>query len=127
MISNKKHLVASILSVILAVSTFGLFIFLCWTAAAGEQGAIAFVFGAPVLVILIGTSFLLGLYAAKDPSIGKASKNISIIVSAFLIFFYISPTVGLHVWTNGIISLVSKSFKMVTGKTPMQWNDERYK
>jgi hypothetical protein len=122
MSSNKKTVFAGIFAVALACISFVLFIWLCWTAAAGEQGGVAFIFYAPVLLALVVSSFFLGRYAGPTNSIGKIGKRASIILAIFYITFYISPSLGFAPFTDGVIGAVAKSFKMISGESPMEWS-----
>lgn len=109
-------------SIVLALLALGLFIALCWVAAADAQGAIAFFVYAPVLLILLVISFLLGRYAGATNPIGMVAKRASIVSAIFYLVFYVSPFIGLGSFTDGVIRTVAKSSKMMTGKTPMEWN-----
>lgn len=119
---NKKHNLAGIFAFVFSCLSMGLFISLCWVAAADAQGAIAFFVYAPVLLVLSVVSFFLGRYAGATSSIGKVAKKASIALAFFYLVFYISPYVGLGSVTDEVIGIVAKSFKVITGKSPMEWD-----
>lgn len=123
MSSNKKTIVAGALGFVLAFLSLALFISLCWTAAADAQGAIAFFVFAPVLIVLLVGSYLLSRFAGN--AIGRITKKVSMVLAVFYIAFYIAPFVGLGKFTDSVIGGVAKSFKAMTGKTPMEW-DKNY-
>ncbi|MCM2278732.1 MAG: hypothetical protein NDJ89_11715 [Oligoflexia bacterium] len=104
---------AAILSLALAFSAFWLFLSLCWTAAADAQGAIAFIFYAPVLAILLTAAFLIGR---------RTARFVSLVLVLFIAFFYAAPLIGWSAFSDGVIGLVADSFEAVTGKSPMQWD-----
>lgn len=116
-----KNIVSGIFAVVFACVSIGLFTSLCWVAAADAQGAIAFFIYAPVLFLLVGFSFFLGKYAGAL-SIGKAAKRAALVLGCFYLVFYASPFVGLGFFTDGVIGGVAKSFKAITGKSPMEWD-----
>ncbi|UYL09203.1 hypothetical protein B9G69_001255 [Bdellovibrio sp. SKB1291214] len=119
---NNKPLVAVIIAFDLIFISIGLFLWLCWTAAASEQGAIALVFYAPVLFALTATAFFLGRYSVKSTSLGKIPKMTASILVLFYLTFYVSPFIGLGTFPNSIINGVASSFKFLTGKSPMEWS-----
>ena len=116
---TKKVLLTIFVISLLAI--IGLFILLCWTAAADAQGAIGFFIYAPVL-LLIGLNFYLGRRVSAEMHFGIILKKISQMLAVFIIFFYISGFVGLTSFSNKVIEVVSDTFKMITGKSPMQWD-----
>lgn len=102
--------------------TIGLFISLCWTAAADAQGAIAFFIYSPVLILLMIFNFYLGRRVSAEMRFGLVLKRLSQILAIFILFFYASGFLGMTWFSNKVIPLVSDGFEMVTGKTPMQWD-----
>jgi hypothetical protein len=123
MASNKRIIFAAgFFAVLFACLSIALFISLCWAAAVDAQGAIAFLVYAPVLFLLITVSFFLGRYSARTIPLGRIAKRASIALAFFYLFFYISPFVGLGSFSNKVIGLVGESFKMATGKSPMEWD-----
>jgi hypothetical protein len=124
--SKRIIFAAGFFAVVFASLSIALFLSLCWTAAADGQGAIAFFFYAPVLFLLIAVSFFLGRYSGRTIPLGRVAKRASIAFAFFYLFFYISPFVGLGSFSNKVISLVAESFKMATGKSPMEWDKNLY-
>lgn len=124
MSTDRKSIFVGSISIFLACVSIGLFTSLCWAAAADAQGAIAFFIYAPVLVVLVGLAFFLGKKAGAT-SVGKAAKRTSLVLAFFYFVFYVSPFVGLNSFTDGVIGGVAKSFKAMTGKSPMEW-DKNY-
>jgi hypothetical protein len=121
MSANNKYIIAAVGSIICVCLSIGLFLALCWVAAADAQGAIAFFLYAPLLAALVVGSFFLGRFASPT-SLGRVSKKIALVFAAYYLSFYIAPFVGLGFYTDKIIGNVGKSFKAMTGKSPMEWN-----
>ena len=105
---SRKHFVLATLSIAVTIATLGLFILCCWSAAADAQGAVAFVFAAPLLGIGIVISTILA-WVARPWRGGVLAMGAAVGLGVFITLFYAAASVpGLRFF----------SYTLATGKTP---------
>ncbi|HET6982371.1 MAG TPA: hypothetical protein VFI53_09525 [Myxococcaceae bacterium] len=98
----------------------GLFLLCCWSAAADAQGAIAFIFAAPIFGIGLLLSFVLA-WSARRWRGGRLGLFAAAGLATFIALFYGATSVpGLLSFPNAVIHLVASGYKMLTGKTPFE-------
>lgn len=122
MAQKNRRIMAAVFAIDLALLSIGVFVWLCWTAAASEQGAIGFIFYAPLLFAFTIAGFFLAKYASATVGFAKAVKTACLVLTFYYLTFYASPFIGLGSFPNGVIGGVAKSFKALTGKSPMEWD-----
>jgi len=98
----------------------GLFLLCCWSAAADAQGAIAFIFAAPIFGIGLVLSLVLAWIARRWRG-GRLGLAAAAGLAVFIALFYGAVSVpGLDSFPNGVIRLVADGYKTLTGKTPFE-------
>lgn len=106
------------MSLALTLAVFVLFLLCCWSASADAQGAVAFIFMAPVMGAGVVTAFVLALLA-ESWRFNKVAMRSSVGLALLLALFYVSAFLpGLRFISSGMIQLVAEGFEWATGKTP---------
>ena len=104
---SRKHIVLATLSVVVTIAVLGLFILCCWSAAADAQGAVAFVFAAPLFGLGIVIATVLAWVARRWRG-GVLAMGAAVSLGVFITLFYAAASVpGLRFFSE-----------LATGKTP---------